>query len=56
MYDCITNGNDPNGIEATGLQLGIRFYDFAGGATTYPETQLMFRDFVVGPVHFLFPR
>ena len=50
MYDCITNGDDPNGIEATGLQLGIRFYDFAGGATTYPEAQLMFRDFVVSSV------
>ncbi len=50
MYDCITNGDDPNGIEATGLQLGIRFYDFAGGASTYPETQLMFRDFVISSV------
>ncbi|MBQ2794382.1 MAG: hypothetical protein IJF05_06780, partial [Clostridia bacterium] len=50
MYDCITNGDDPNGIEATGLQLGIRFYDFADGASTYPDAQLMFRDFVVQKV------
>ena len=52
MYDCITNGDDPNGIEATGLQLGIRFYDFANGQSTYPAegVQLMFRDFKVSSV------
>ena len=49
MYDCITNGNDPNGIEATGLALGIRFSDFADGAT-YGSHQLIFRDFTVSTV------
>ena len=50
MYDCITNGDDPNGIEATGLALGIRFYDFAGGNSVYGDTQITFRDFVVNTV------
>ena len=50
MYDCITNGDDPNGIEATGLQLGVRFYDFANGQGTYPSTQITLRDFVVSCV------
>ncbi|MBR2972386.1 MAG: hypothetical protein IKC61_05615 [Clostridia bacterium] len=50
MYDCITNGDDPNGIEATGLAFGVRFYDFADGNSNYGDTQLVFRDFVVSTV------
>ena len=49
MYDCITNGDDPNGIEAQGLALGIRFSDFSNG-TKYDPAQLVFRDFIVNTV------
>ena len=56
MYNIITNGDDPNGIEATGLALGVRFSDFSNGSAYYnPEiglngAQITFRDFVIETV------
>lgn len=47
MYDCITNGDDPNGIEATGLALGVRFTDFSDNGSTYNAAQIIFKDFII---------
>ena len=47
MYDCITNGDDPNGIEAQGLALGVQFTDFSDNGTTYNSAQIVMRDFAV---------
>ena len=44
MYDIINN--TAAGIDAPGLALGVRFSDFADGAT-YGNKQLTFRDFAV---------
>ncbi len=51
MYDCITNGDDPNGIEATGLALGIRFTGFIEN-NLYNGAQITFRNFVVSTVEY----